>query len=157
MQRLIVFILFLLGIPGMVDDYRTWTMWLGMDLPPGLGTAMVLTAAAWAMLFTYRSGENWAIIHLPWFGQLWALKRFRKLEHTLDSFSSRTEGIEYARINELALRLKKIGIKYPMAGINWRLRKQVTVDLLAACRAGDLEHARTAWQRAQEKWTETSF
>lgn len=158
MQRLGILLLFLLGIPGMVDDYHTWTKWLAVDLPSGLGTAMVLTAAAWAMLFTlYRSGENWAIIHLPWVGRIWALKRFRQLETALDSFSSQTGGIEYARINELALRLKKIGIEYPMAGIDWKLRKQVTVDLLAACRAGDLEHARSAWQRAQEKWAETSL
>lgn len=158
MQRLGILFLFLFGIPGMVDDYRTWTTWLALDLPPGLGTAMVLTAAAWAVLFTYyRSGENWAIIHLPWVGRSWALRRFRELEHTLDSFGSQSGGIEYARINELALRLKEIGIEYPMAGIDWRLRKQVTADLLAACRAADLEHARSAWQRAQEKWAETSF
>ena len=158
MQRLGILVLFLLGIPGMVDDYRTWTKWLGMDPLPGLGTAMVLTAAAWAVLFTYyRSEENWAIIHLPWVGRRWALKRFRQLEYTLDSISSQTGGIEYARINELALRLKQIGIEYPMAGIDWKLRKKVTVDLLAACRAEDLEHARSAWQRAQEKWAETSF
>lgn len=158
MQRLGILILFVLGIPGMVGDYGTWTKWLAMDLPPGLGIAMVLTAAGWALLFTYfRSGENWAIIHLPWHGRRWALKRFHQLKSTLDSFGRQTGGIEYARINELALRLKAIGIEYPMAGIDWRLRKQVTVDLLAACRAGDLEHARSAWQRPQEKWAETSI
>ncbi len=157
MQRLGILFLFLLGIPGMVDDYHTWTKWLDLDLPSGLGTAMVLTAVAWTVLFTYyRRGENWAIIYLPWVGRIWALKRFCELEYTLDSFSRQTGGIEYARINELALRLKAIGIEYPMAGINWELRKQLTVDLLAACRVGDLEHARSAWQRAQEKWAETS-
>ena len=156
MQRLGILFLFLLGIPGMIDDSRTWTKWLGIDLPLGLGTIIVLTAAVWAALFIYRNGENWAIIHLPWFGPRWALTRFRQLEPTLDSFSNQTGGIEYARINELALRLKRIGIEYPLAGIDWRLRKQVTVDLLAACRASDLEHARSAWRRAQDKWAEAS-
>lgn len=117
MQRLGILFLFLLGIPGMVDDYHTWTNWLALDLPSGLGTTMVFTVAVWTVLFTYyRSGENWAIIHLPWVGRIWALKRFRQLECTLDSFSGQTKGIEYARINELALRLKEIGIEYPMAG-----------------------------------------
>ena len=157
MQRLGILILYLIGIPGMVDDFHTWTEWLAVDLPSGLGTAMVLTATAWAILFAcYRSSENWAIIHLPWVGRLWAMKRFRELEPMLDSFSSQNEGIEYARINELALRLKRIGIEYPMAGIDWNLRRKVTVDLLAACRAEDLEHARSAWKRAQEKWAESS-
>ena len=153
MQRAGILILFLFGLPGMVDDYHAWTKVLGFDLPLGVGTALVGTAIGWAVLFAcYRVGKGWAT-NLPLVGSWWALRRFKQLENTLEDFSS-GGGIEYVRINELALRLKKIGIEYPKAGIAPNLRKMVTADLLAACRAGDLEAARSAWRNTQKNWTE---
>ncbi len=156
MQWAFTLLLLLFGIPGMVDDYHRWTKWFALELPPGIGTAFFILGAFCVLLIYDRGRENWAIIHLPWIGRWWALRRFRKLDSKLDTFSRQEVGIEYARINELALELKRIGIEYPMAGIDWRLRKLVTADLLAACRSEDLEHARSAWERAKENWTEPS-
>lgn len=153
MQRILILTLFLFGLPGMVDDWNAWMVWLDVSLPPGIGTALVLTAAAWAAIFAYFRAGRGLVIHLPWLGEWLALERFRELEDTLYEFSKR-DSIEYAEINEVVLRLKKIDIEYPRAGVDANLRRQVTIDLLAACRAGDLNAARIAWRNAQDRWTE---
>ena len=102
MHWAVTLLLFMFGIPDMVEDYHTWTKWVDVDLPRGIGTVLFLLGVLCFLLTYYRGGERWAIIHLPWIGRWWALRHFRKLESKLDTFSRQDMGFEYAEINELA-------------------------------------------------------
>ena len=52
MHRFIIAFLFVIGVPGLVSDFDTWLGWLGVNWPPGIGTALVIIAVAWAV-FSY--------------------------------------------------------------------------------------------------------
>ena len=151
MRQFFPIFMLVVGIPGMVDDIRAWSAMLGVDLPTGGGTALVATAVVWGMILVrHRAGESWWV-SIPVFGDYYSLKQLRKIEETLEEFRC-SDSIEYVRINEVVLRLRKIRITYPEAGIDRELRRTVTEKLLSACRAGDLKAARSAWQETKDGW-----
>jgi len=79
--------------------------------------------------------------------------KFRSLEPKLSKIAYRFgDPPEYdiAEIRDLCFALSELGIEYPVDGIDSRLRKYVTLDLLAACQNGKIEYAKTSWERRGE-------
>ena len=72
--------------------------------------------------------------------------RLRALEPLIESFASGGRN-DHAGIWELHLALGEIGIAWPGPGITPEFRRQISSELLAACRSGDLEGAKSSWAR----------
>ena len=54
MRKFFFPILLIVGIPGLVSDFNTWLEWFDVSWPPGLGTALVVIAVAWAVFYFAR-------------------------------------------------------------------------------------------------------
>lgn len=72
--------------------------------------------------------------------------RLRALEPLIESFA-RGRRNDHVGIWELHLALGEIGIAWPGPGVTPEFRRLISTELLAACRSGDLEGARTSWAR----------
>lgn len=76
--------------------------------------------------------------------------QFRALERQIEAFAEGTQN-RYDQIWELHIALGDIGIAWPGPGVTPEFRRAVSKKLLAACQNGDMEAARTAWERARPK------
>ena len=116
-------------------------MTLGFSIPVGMMPGIYLAVAAAALVLL-------AHISLPRI-RVWKnrrVERFRELAPLLECYAF---GVRHdvPGIRELHLALAKLGIDYPVEGEDSAVRKLVSADLLAACKTGNLKHARSSWRR----------
>lgn len=73
--------------------------------------------------------------------------RFRALEPLIEAFAS-GQLRDHDAIWEMHYALGEIGIAFPAPGITPEVRQRISAELLAACRQGNMEAARSSWARA---------
>ena len=116
-------------------------MTLGFSIPVGMMPGIYLAVAASALVLL-------AHVSLPRI-RAWRNRkadRFRELAVLLESYAFGVRR-DVAGIRELHLALAELGIEYPVEGLEPDVRRLVSADLLAACKAGNLKHARSSWER----------
>ena len=75
------------------------------------------------------------------------IARLRALEPLIETFASGGRN-DHDGIWQLHLALGEIGIAWPGPGVTPEFRRLISSELLAACRSGDLEGAKSSWARA---------
>ena len=73
--------------------------------------------------------------------------RFREIECQIKAFAMGQEN-RHEKIWDLHIILGEIGIPWPGPGVTPEFRRAVSKELLAACQAGNMEAARSAWAKA---------